>query len=103
MNRSPVELAGTYNPLLIRSLFWEQSSPWETLAEPHVDAVAKFCNIFVNEMLDAVVPASDIKNRLKSLKIRNMLDTSVDASRRKLSRIIDGKKCHPMTCITSLE
>jgi len=59
--------------------------------------VARLCRTFVNEMLDAVVTAPDVKQRLKALKIEPMLDANREASLKELLRIIEDKKRHPMT------
>ncbi|KAK3064130.1 hypothetical protein LTS18_009856 [Coniosporium uncinatum] len=35
------ELPGTFNPMLIDHLFWDQSEPWETLVQEHINPVAR--------------------------------------------------------------
>lgn len=37
------ELPGTFQPLLISQLFWEQSQPWEKIAYHHISTVASAC------------------------------------------------------------
>jgi len=35
------ELVGSFNPLLIDELFWEQSANWNRLARDYIELVAK--------------------------------------------------------------
>ncbi len=48
------ELPGTFNPMLIGQLFWEQSSHWEAMALAHIERVAAKCNRFVSMVLSLV-------------------------------------------------
>jgi len=90
------ELPGTFNPLLISQLFWEQSANWKSIAEFHIDKVAKVCSDFVASAIDFTV-SPDISHRLQYLKIQNALDERLKSAKNELSHIIADTKHHPIT------
>lgn len=57
------ELVGNFNPHVVAELFWEQSEPWEKLANAHLHRVSKLCEKFLGHLLDHVVP-KDVKKRM---------------------------------------
>ena len=57
------ELSGSFNPLLVGELFWEQSSKWDGLAADHVARVAQVCRDFLHVLLKERCP-DDIRPRL---------------------------------------
>ncbi|KAF8538787.1 P-loop containing nucleoside triphosphate hydrolase protein [Trichophaea hybrida] len=61
------ELPGSFNPLLIGNLFWEQSRPWEALAPNHLDSVYNACEVFLGLALPYLTTkeiASPIMHRI---------------------------------------
>lgn len=91
------ELPGTYNPLLVSDIFWEQSKPWEALASRHVKKVASMCRTVVTLMLDKVVGASEVRLRLMANKVEPFLENALQASLDELDRIVEDQQRHPMT------
>ncbi|TGZ77870.1 dynamin family protein [Ascodesmis nigricans] len=55
------ELSGSYNPLLIRDLFMEQSQRWNEIARLHVNRVWKRCQIFLKSALNGLAPADVVE------------------------------------------
>jgi hypothetical protein len=45
------ELPGTFQPMLISQLFWEQSQPWGQIASQHVSTIASACKEFIDTVL----------------------------------------------------
>ena len=90
------ELPGTFNPMLIGQLFWEQSSHWEAMALAHIERVAGKCNRFVAMVLSRVA-TKDIAAKLSTLKIDDALKASLQASKAELFKVIKDKAGHPST------
>lgn len=90
------ELPGNFNPLLISQLFWEQSEPWNGLATAHINKVADACKNFVEIVLQHAA-APEIKSRLVGLRVDAALESSLQASRGELAKIIADKARPPMT------
>ena len=90
------ELPGTFNPLLISHLFWEQSEPWQPLALAHISKVAAVCNRFVHVALEVIAPA-DIGARFYTLKVEAALRSALTASRSELEKVVRDEARHPMT------
>ncbi|KAI2083693.1 hypothetical protein LOZ36_005476 [Ophidiomyces ophidiicola] len=57
------EIPGTFNPMLISHLFWEQSEDWVAIAERHIVRVHAACTRFLHFILEHAT-APEIKQRL---------------------------------------
>ncbi|KAL9095009.1 MAG: hypothetical protein Q9165_002611 [Trypethelium subeluteriae] len=90
------ELPGTFNPMLISHLFWEQSEPWEKLANDHIDAIAQKCNKFVRLALNNVA-TEDVCGRLWGFKVESALNNALEGTRAELNKVLEDKKRHPIT------
>jgi hypothetical protein len=90
------ELPGTFNPILISHLFWDQSERWESLARGHIDLVANACERFVLHVLDHVT-APEVKSRLLTMTVSPALKAAYGAATNELKLIIEDKKRHPIT------
>ncbi|PGH20399.1 hypothetical protein AJ80_03544 [Polytolypa hystricis UAMH7299] len=90
------EMLGTFNPMLISHLFWEQSKSWEIIARDHIAMVAATCKMLLLDVLDHVA-APEVKNRLVSLTVLPALKHACEAALNELKNIIEDKKRHPMT------
>ncbi|KAI7233482.1 hypothetical protein KC330_g5346 [Hortaea werneckii] len=90
------ELPGTFNPLLISQLFWEQSSNWHAIAAYHIENVASICWNLVETAVDHAV-SKDIADRIKALKVESALASRLEAAKAELGRIIADMKHHPIT------
>jgi GTPase SAR1 family protein len=90
------ELPGTFNPLVISELFWEQSEKWMTMATLHTEKVAELCETFVELLLDEIAPA-DVTSRLQGYRIEQELKGRLEAAQAELSKIIADLKLHPIS------
>ena len=90
------ELPGSFNPILISQLFWEQSRPWEEIALAHVNTVARKCKEFVNVVLQETAPP-EFQSRLASLSVDAALREALEKCKVELRQIIKDKSRHPMT------
>ncbi|RMY46445.1 hypothetical protein D0865_09282 [Hortaea werneckii] len=90
------ELPGTFNPLLISQLFWEQSSNWQVIAAYHIENVASVCWDLVETAVDHAV-SKDVADRIKAVKLENALASRLEAAKAELGRIIADMKHHPIT------
>ena len=90
------ELPGTFQPMLISQLFWEQSGPWEQLASQHIAKVAQACKDFVAAVLNATAPV-EFHERLKNLNIDAALSDSLNNAKDELVKLLKDKARHPST------
>ncbi|KAG8527769.1 uncharacterized protein KY384_007923 [Bacidia gigantensis] len=89
------ELAGTFNPLLIGELFWEQSSKWEAFAKQHVEQVALSCEQFLGYVLSDNCP-KDVKTVFWSSHVEDSLHRRHTNAYKELQKLIDDIKEHPI-------
>lgn len=87
------ELVGSFNPLLIGELFWEQSSKWHEFASSHLERIAEFCTDFLKGLLEEECP-SDVHDRLWDI-IEVELKTRKQAADDELQKIRADFKEHP--------
>jgi hypothetical protein len=91
-----LELPGSFNPLIVSQLFWEQSTPWTDLAHTHIESVANKSKDFVDIVLDECAPA-DIRTRLAGYCVEEALEQALKAVKEELSRILADKERNLMT------
>lgn len=91
-----LELPGSFNPLIISQLFWEQSTPWNDLALAHIEKVANKCKVFVELVLKECAP-SDIKTRLSGYCVEKALQDALHQAQEELSKIVKDKDRNLMT------
>lgn len=90
------ELPGTFQPMLISQLFWEQSQPWERIASDHITGVAAICKEFVHTVLKYAAPAEFLA-RITILSVDAALTASLTAAKEELAKLLKDKARHPMT------
>lgn len=90
------ELPGTFQPMLISQLFWDQSQPWEQLVFEHVNKVARACKEFVYTVIEYTAPP-EFKARLTSLSVDAALEASLNAAKDELRKMLKDKARHPST------
>lgn len=90
------ELPGSFNPLIISQLFWDQSKKWNELILQHIDKVFESCKTFVRVVLEEAAP-SDIRQRLSDLCIDAALEKSLKDAKEELEKVMEDKGRHPMT------
>ncbi|KAF1351464.1 dynamin family protein-like protein [Lizonia empirigonia] len=90
------ELPGTFQPMLISQLFWEQSQPWEQIASEHINKVIHVCKEFIDLVLQDTALV-EFKDRLISLNVGAALDQSLKDAKDELRKILKDKARHPST------
>jgi hypothetical protein len=89
------ELQGTYNPLLIGELFWEQSSKWPNMARDHTEAVHDKCTELLRDVLDTVCP-EDMRSRIWASIIQDKLKSRFQAATEELNCLSKDLKSYPV-------
>jgi GTPase SAR1 family protein len=89
------ELPGSFNPLVVGELFWEQSVKWPDLAKAHVEEVAEVCRQFLMGLLEEMCP-KDVISRVWSLHFEEALKKRNDAASDELGRIVYDHKGYPI-------
>lgn len=90
------ELPGMFNPLLIANLYWEQSSPWEDIANRHVEDIWSLCYNFVSETLNTTTNKEVFDNLMKHL-IGPVMDKRLEAAQNELKKLLEDEKRNPIT------
>lgn len=90
------ELSGTFNPLLISQLFWQQSANWKMIASHHIEEVVDICTQVVRAAVEHCAP-SDIAERLRSLALEEAVGERAARANAELNEIIADSKHRPIT------
>lgn len=90
------ELPGTFNPVLISQLFWEQSENWKPIAEHHIEKVAGVCSAFATAALNFSA-SPEVSYGLQSLRVDKALGERLTNAKAELLCIIADMKHHPIT------
>lgn len=90
------ELPGTYNPLLIGEVFWEQSRPWEAIAHDHLEIVFELCREFLRLLLQETVPG-DVFGSLFTYWIDGKLRERFDKADSELKSLLADRRRHAIT------
>ncbi|KAH9865175.1 hypothetical protein IAQ61_009122 [Plenodomus lingam] len=90
------ELPGTFQPMLISQLFWEQSHPWEQLASMHISKVARACKDFITTVVQDNAPA-EFQERLAAINVDAALARSWSDAKEELRKVLKDKARHPST------
>ena len=89
------ELIGSFNPLLVGELFWEQCSKWESLAVAYLDEVAQVCTKFLEVLLQDKCP-KDVSSRLRASLVQDALKTRYDNALQELGKIMEDIRSYPI-------
>jgi hypothetical protein len=90
------ELPGTFQPMLISQLFWEQSQPWQEIAARHINTVASACKEFIDIVLQDNAPP-EFKDRISALNVDGALNRALDSAKEELVKVLKDKNRHPTT------
>jgi hypothetical protein len=90
------ELPGSVNPEVISHLFWDQSEPWQVLAELHVEQVHTMTKEFLQQVLEYAAP-SEFKRPLEDLVVNEVLEDALKDGQAELHKLLDDKARHPST------
>lgn len=88
------ELPGHVNPIVTSRLFWEQSEPWQALAQDHVDQVRAMSKNFLQQVLDYAAPA-EFKAPLEELVVSGVLEATLKDGQEELKKLLADKARHP--------
>lgn len=91
------ELPGTFNPMIVKDLFLEQSTPWELLTRDHVGAAWASAKAFLKLVADHV--ADEVTaSALNSVLIAPALDRLREVlDQRTTKLLLPHQKGHPIT------
>ncbi|KAI9929494.1 hypothetical protein MW887_000967 [Aspergillus wentii] len=91
------ELPGTFNPMIVRELFLEQSRPWEEIACSHVKEVWKASGDFLELAIDYIADEATSATLLREI-IRPALSELREIVDQKIRELLDPhQKSHPIT------
>jgi GTP-binding protein EngB required for normal cell division len=91
------ELPGTFNPMIVADLFLEQSTPWEAIAQSHVDKVWEAAKAFVGLTTSYIADAATSKALFQKIfePALNQLKERLKAKMVEL--LMPHKTSHPIT------
>ncbi|PLN82654.1 P-loop containing nucleoside triphosphate hydrolase protein [Aspergillus taichungensis] len=91
------ELPGTFNPMIVRDLFLEQSSPWEDLTRTHITAswtaAREFITLAIHHVADEATSAALIDEII--VPVFESMQLEMEAKVKEL--LIPHQKGHPIT------
>ncbi|KAF9876541.1 dynamin [Colletotrichum karsti] len=90
------ELPGNYNHILLAELFHEQSSPWRSIAESHLDAVSHSISKWVHQAVSRLFPEERLRADVNTLcqgRLENARRNAYD----ELRKLLEDEEQHPIT------
>lgn len=90
------ELPGGVNPEVTSHLFWEQSSPWEVIANEHISRIHDVCKEFIDQVLIFAAP-KEFKKPLEDLSINPVLDEGLQDAKAEFNKLLKDRERHPST------
>jgi GTPase SAR1 family protein len=90
------ELPGTFNPLLISELFWEQSKDWGKLAAKHLKKVFRRLQEFLRIALTDLAP-SEVIDSLFAYHIDTKMAERLEKANRELENLLEDRRRHAIT------
>ncbi|KAJ4991097.1 dynamin family protein [Stagonosporopsis vannaccii] len=90
------ELPGTFQPMLISELFWEQSEPWQEIALDHINEVARACKEFVNTVLQYTAPL-EFQPKIAAVNVDAALTKCLTNAKEESAKVLKDKARHPST------
>ncbi|KAF2813497.1 dynamin family protein-like protein [Mytilinidion resinicola] len=88
------ELSGTFNPLLVGELYWEQASKWRELSTDHLEDMSHICSTFLTILLKEKCP-KDLYSRVRSI-IQDALKERDDNAYAELERLMADLREYPI-------
>ena len=90
------ELPGSFNPLLVRELFRNQSIHWEKIARQHVEKIWEASKDFLERLLDAITDHKTLVALFTYWIDRNINERFKKANQA-LDRLLNDRDRHPIT------
>lgn len=88
------EMVGSYNPLIIAELYWEQSSLWKEKAEQYVEEVSEMCSTFMKMLLEAKCP-HDVHEKVMNILVAEVLQSQYKKAMAEVEQIIQDNQDFP--------
>jgi hypothetical protein len=90
------ELPGTFNPMLISNLFWEQSEPWEKIARDHINLIFEACQRFLHCLLPTLADQK-VSDAIFACWLDEAMDKRLASAKIELENLLNDRRRH---CIT---
>nr|AFR57472.1 putative dynamin-related GTPase domain protein [Epichloe inebrians] len=91
------ELPGMVSPMIVSTLFKEQSHPWKAIADNHLKKVWDLAGLFLDQLIRHVADETTVKN-LQKILIEPALHDILQNVREKVTRLINSHQFgHPIT------
>ncbi|RMZ66327.1 dynamin GTPase [Pyrenophora seminiperda CCB06] len=91
------ELPGTFNPMVVSDLFFEQSSPWEELARAHIVQVVSAVRAFLRHLTSHVSDISTCGALFQTLVEPALERISKDVKSKTAELLASHQRGHPIT------
>ncbi|EOA85870.1 uncharacterized protein SETTUDRAFT_151664 [Exserohilum turcica Et28A] len=91
------ELPGTFNPMVVSDLFFEQSSPWEKLARDHILEVVTAVRTFLRHLTSHVSDASTCGALFQTLVDPALERISKNVKSKTTDLLASHQRGHPIT------
>ena len=91
------ELPGTFNPMVVSDLFFEQSSPWEKLARAHIAQVISAARTFLRHLTSHVSDNSTCGTLFQILVEPALERISKDVKSKTADLLASHQRGHPIT------
>jgi GTPase SAR1 family protein len=90
------ELPGTFNPMLISNLFWEQSEPWEKIARGHINLIFEACQRFLHSLLPTLANQK-VSDAIFACWLDEAMDKRLASAKIELENLLNDRRRH---CVT---
>lgn len=91
------ELPGTFNPMIVADLFLDQATPWESIAESHIDTIWKAAKEFLSLATTYIADASTSRALFQKV-FEPALDQLMESLNLKTAELLmPHQKSHPIT------
>lgn len=90
------ELPGSYDPLLIGNLFWEQSKNWDQLAQAHLDMVHRGCLEFA-ALLIPHLTHKEVADSIFQYWLNSALAERLESAKTELLEVLKDRRKHAIT------
>ncbi|RYP32724.1 hypothetical protein DL767_005058 [Monosporascus sp. MG133] len=91
------ELPGTFNPMVVADLFFEQSQPWEPIAREHIDKVWTAARDFVDLVVDRIADSSTAESLKQEIFQPAMKELLSQMRAKTTELLLPHQTGHPIT------
>ncbi|KAI5456200.1 P-loop containing nucleoside triphosphate hydrolase protein [Mariannaea sp. PMI_226] len=90
------ELPGNFNSALLGELFLEQSKPWSSIAELHLEKVLEMVSVWVRQAIDRICQEEQLCQEVKEM-LQEWLQSVRKKACNELDKLIQDEKRGPLT------